>query len=145
MASKKRNHNAPEYSKKELITWVNNQHKFNVLFKEWEDSNYNKELHPSIDRKEDTVGYSLDNIQIMTWKENSLKNYRDRVDGKKFHGGNAHIKVKQILNNVVINEFVSLREAERETGVPHGNISKCCQKNKGYKTAGGFQWEAIKS
>lgn len=38
-----------------------------------------------------------------------------------------------------IAEYPSTKEAERQTGVYHGNICNCC-KGK-YKTAGGFVWQ----
>lgn len=38
----------------------------------------------------------------------------------------------------LIIEFVSSIEAERETGIDHSNIIKCCQGK--YKTSGGFYW-----
>ena len=35
--------------------------------------------------------------------------------------------------------YESTREAQRQTGTDHGDISKCCKGNK--KTAGGFRWK----
>ena len=43
------------------------------------------------------------------------------------------------LNNNFIKEYLGLREAERETGIPHQNISMCCRKNK-YSQCGGYVW-----
>lgn len=43
------------------------------------------------------------------------------------------------LNNNFIKEYRGLREAERETGIPHQNISMCCRKNK-YAQTGGYIW-----
>ena len=40
------------------------------------------------------------------------------------------------LNGNKINEFDSLRDVEKETGINHGNISKCC--NGIFKHTGGF-------
>ena len=54
------------------------------LFLKWQSSNYKRNLAPSIDRKDDTKGYSFENITVMTWKENDKKaseNYR----GKKHY------------------------------------------------------------
>ncbi len=47
------------------------------------------------------------------------------------------IKIIQYdLSGIKVNEFKSLREAERKTGINHGNISKCC--NGVFKHTGGF-------
>ena len=43
------------------------------------------------------------------------------------------------LNNNFLKEYKGLREAERETGIPHQNISMCCRKNKYYQS-GGYIW-----
>ena len=40
------------------------------------------------------------------------------------------------LNGIFIKEFNSFRDAERETGINHGNISKCCSGK--FKHTGGF-------
>jgi len=44
--------------------------------------------------------------------------------------------IRYNLNGKKIDEFISLREAERITGINHGNISKCCTGK--YKHSGGF-------
>jgi hypothetical protein len=50
---------------------------------------------------------------------------------------NNTIKIIQYdLNGLKINDFISTREAERITGINHGNISKCC--NGIFKHSGGF-------
>lgn len=42
------------------------------------------------------------------------------------------------MNGVEISRFESAHDAERETGVPNGNIGRCC---KGFtKSAGGYKW-----
>jgi len=37
--------------------------------------------------------------------------------------------------------YPSIREAERQTGINNACIARCCQKQVGFKTAGGFHWE----
>ena len=39
-----------------------------------------------------------------------------------------------------IKEYSSVREAERETGILHSNISSCCKQRYGCKSAGGYIW-----
>jgi len=45
------------------------------------------------------------------------------------------------LQDNVLNDFNSIREAERKTGVCRRHISGCCNKAKKHKTAGGFKWK----
>ena len=40
-------------------------------------------------------------------------------------------------------EFDSINEAERETGIWHSNISACCQGK--YKTSGGYHWKYVEN
>lgn len=43
------------------------------------------------------------------------------------------------LDGNKVNEFISLTEAQLQTGVELHNISECCRGNS--KTAGGYIWE----
>lgn len=46
-----------------------------------------------------------------------------------------------IQTNEIINTFISQKEAERQTGIYHSNIAKCC-KGKSHH-AGGYKWRYI--
>ncbi len=72
-SSRKRKHNLPDYSKEELFEWVKLQTNFEELWKNWVDSDYHKDLFPSIDRINDDKPYTFTNIQLMTWEENKGK------------------------------------------------------------------------
>jgi len=60
--SKRRNHNSPNYSFKELKGWAINQDVFHSIYNNWIESNFHHCLKPSIDRIDDYKPYSLDNI-----------------------------------------------------------------------------------
>lgn len=49
--------------------------------------------------------------------------------------------IQSDLEGNVLNKYGSTMEAERQTGINHSNISKCCRGVGRYKTAGGFKWE----
>ena len=55
--------------------------------------------------------------------------------------------IKVIGENVKTSEktrvFESTMDAERELGINHSNISKCCSGDKKYKTAGGYKWSYV--
>ena len=123
-----RNHRQPEYSKAELFDWCNSQTKFHELYSEWVNSNYEKRLRPSIDRKEDAIHYCFSNIQLMTWGENNDKprtaNYKSVYQYTK--------------SGEFIRSYSSMVEAQEITNVKASNISQVCHGHRA--TAGGFVW-----
>lgn len=141
-ASKQRGHNPPEYAKQELIDWCLSQLKFHVLYNAWLTSGFKKDLSPSCDRKDDSKGYSFDNIQLMTWKENYDKSRNDIRSGKLIHGNKPHKPVTgthKVTGEVI--SFVSTKEAMRQTGISASSISGCCRKLKNKLSAGGYKWK----
>lgn len=72
-SSNGRSHDQPTYTLNELKKWFWVQDSANEMYDNWENSGYDHDLKPSVDRKDNHIGYTLDNIQIMTWKENKLK------------------------------------------------------------------------
>ena len=50
---------------------------------------------------------------------------------------------KQVLCIELNKVFLSIHDAERETGINDGNISLCCQNKR--NTAGGYHWRYIKN
>lgn len=60
-------------SKEDFYNWSSSNNQFNFLFEIWEKNNYQNRLTPSIDRLDQKIGYSIDNIQWITHSENSRK------------------------------------------------------------------------
>ena len=79
--SRKRNHPPPSYTEAELFDWFWKQSNAEALYANWIASGYSTELHPSVDRLDDYLPYTLDNIQLITWKENFSKYCKDMEDG----------------------------------------------------------------
>ncbi len=139
-SSKARGHNKPAYTKDELFEYITSHEDFDNIFKKWEESNYNKMFTPSIDRLNDYLGYSFDNIRFVPYIINVSKAYSDRKNGIGVCGDNSCLKVKQLsLKGDFISEFYSMSEASRKTGLQISNISRCCRKER--KSSGGFMWE----
>lgn len=63
-------------SKDEFYQFALNNKSFHELFAIWEQNNYARRLAPSIDRIDSKFGYSLDNIQFITFSENCSKTSR---------------------------------------------------------------------
>jgi len=59
----------PSFTKKELADWAN-KNNFDYLWSIYEFSGKPRWLRPSVDRLDNSKGYSMDNIRLVTWKEN---------------------------------------------------------------------------
>lgn len=60
------------------------------------------------------------------------------------HLGKEHYRSKPVLqctkDGELIREWECIRDAEIELGIWNQNITHCCKRKYGYKTAGGFIW-----
>ena len=122
----------PLYSSLELYEWLISQSNWDCLYSDWVDSGYIKELIPSIDRIDSLIGYSFDNIQLLTWSENRLKGYKENG----LLQGNS---IRQLsLDGTEIKIFTSAREASRITGIHRGSILQVCKGER--NSAGGYRW-----
>lgn len=135
-----RKHDMPNYSKDELLSWVSTQPLFFVLYEQWVESGFQKDLVPSIDRKDDYKSYTFENIQIMTWIENRVKSYTsEKTIASRICFG---IEGKQTYQFSLDGKFISVFEssyiAGKETAISHRNIGACCRNE--LLSAGGFLW-----
>ena len=68
-----------------------------------------------------------------------------KIDSYCKRHGEAQINRKDQSKKVLCVEtgetFESMMDAERKTGIDHGNISKVCKEK--YKTTGGFHWKFL--
>ena len=135
--SKKRGHPSPSYSKKELKEWLYSQKEFHELYDNWKASNYDTRLKPSCDRLDDYKPYTLDNLQITTWRKNNTRVHEDMKNGINNKQNRAVLQFD--LNGEFITEHYSISEAGRKTGNSIGNIHMVCSGIRG--KAGGFIWK----
>jgi len=77
-ASRRKGYLPPSYSYEELEQWVAACPKFDQLFEAWKVSGYSERLKPSFDRINPLLPYSLDNLQMLTWRENYMKGVREK-------------------------------------------------------------------
>jgi len=61
------------FTKSEFVTWMLANEDYQRIFKTWEQSDYDLMLTPTIDRVDNKGHYSLDNIQVITHLDNSIK------------------------------------------------------------------------
>lgn len=134
--SRVRGHPMPLYSLDELRVWCFSKPEFIKLHSEWVDSDFERDFAPSLDRLRDNEGYSFDNIQVMTWKDNMVKGHNS-----------PHVNRDELCKDVLqyskdgkfIAEYHSVYEAGDATGIYRTNISSCCIGR--LKTAGKFVWK----
>ncbi len=140
--SKCRGHVPPSYTKKWLVEFMLSDSSFHELYDTWELSGYDKGLRPSIDRLDDYVGYTEDNIHITTWRANSLRSNEDMKNG--INNKQSREVSKYTLAGKFVCIYHSVNHACRENKLGITSIVGCCkgvdyQGNKRLKS-GGFQW-----
>lgn len=70
----------------------------------------------------------LENLNLMTSKENVNYGTRnERVAKKQINGKRSKPVLQFTLDNILVKEYPSIRQAERETGFASTNIVKCCK------------------
>ena len=143
-SSKTRGLPLPTYSLEEFRSWIIVQPNFRELYVAWLKSNRNKWLKPSVDRIKEWEGYSLGNIQLMTWAENKAKGELDCKEGRRYQTINQVCSFN-LETEELCNQYISAHEAERQTGVKHNTIASAMnqsRKHNGNKLGKGnsFKW-----
>ena len=83
-----------------------NNNDFNIIYDRWVALNYDKDEKPSFDRIDSKKGYSFDNIQIMTWRENNIKGRNENKKCKKV--------AQYTLEGNFLKQFNSISKAEAD-------------------------------
>ena len=127
---KKKGVSLPTYSLNEFHERFLNDEKFQDIYSNWVNNGCQYYDKPSIDRIDPDKGYSMDNIQVLTWRENREKGDRE----------NARRKTTAIVmfdrNGNKLREFESIKEAVKETNLHQGLIVAVCQGLRNH--TGGF-------
>ncbi len=133
----KRKMKLPTYSKSELKEWLLTKSDFLKIHQAWVKSNFDKNLIPSVDRKDDYITYTLTNINIVTWKVNNDKGNSDRVNCINTKASKSVIQYTIDMKKIKV--FDSIAQAIRELKLQHGtHISSCCKGEN--NSAYGFKW-----
>lgn len=113
-----RKHNPPQYSLEELLHWVDLQTNSLKLWDDYVKSSYKNSLRPSVDRLDDSLGYTLDNIQLVTWGENRAKGAKTKMAGEM---SSARPVAAYNLDGTHHKDFCTTSEAARYVkGKPYG-------------------------
>lgn len=150
-SSKKRGMSMPGYTKEELLAWLLTQPIFMTMYEEWKQSDYDRNLAPSVDRISDLDSYKLSTIQLMTWDENRKKAGLSKKNSELLVHHRSVIALNK--DGTVFKQYASMAEAMREFGgKPSASfgISSVCNgvpikdgKGRMYtpKTYKGYMWE----
>ena len=57
-------------SKEDFYSWIKNNETFNELFDNYKKNNFSQRLSPTVDRINPELGYTLDNMQLLTLSDN---------------------------------------------------------------------------
>ena len=77
------------------------------------------------------------NVNNLEWCDNDYNSHYGTAIKRRSKA------VQQILNNRVINQFDSISDAARKTGIDRGHIGDCCRQKAHYNTAGGYKWQYV--
>lgn len=107
-----RGHSEPAYTLEELLGWVDVQPTALAIWNNYVASGYKSDLRPSVDRLNDSLPYTLDNLQLLTWAENRAKGAQDKKNGIN-NSCNRAVKALH-LDGTLYKEYYSISQATRE-------------------------------
>lgn len=138
VSSKGRGHIKPTYTQNELFDWAIDNGLL-TLHAAWQASGYVQDLSPSADRLDPMQGYSLNNLRLVTWKENNEKAYADRKSCK--HVTKQCQRIEQLsLAGIHVAFYDSIASAARAVGAVRTNINAMCKGRPTIKSVGGYLW-----
>lgn len=108
----------------EFINYFKNNKTFLKLFKRWAKFDYEYKEIPSINRKNNDLGYLLENLEFITHSENCGIN-KEKLPILMYD-----------LEGNFIKEYPSKWAAHKELNIPNGNICKVVYGKR--KSAGGY-------
>jgi len=131
----------------QVNTWNNHQQKTFLLHRLLAEAFIpNPEHLLEVNHKDgNKLNNSLDNLEWVSRSENIMHGIKNGLIPSpwKDKSGSLHCRSKTTLqlnlNDEIVNEFGSAREASKITGINYGTISNVLI-NKG-KTAGGYKWK----
>lgn len=122
--SKDRGMDNPNFSRDELHIWLDNNG-YAAMYLYYSKNGFKSSDRPSIDRIDDYLPYTFENMQLTTWKENNTKAYKDRVDGRNTKQSRA-ILVFDLSGNFV-REGYSINSVARDIGCKASHICDVAQ------------------
>ena len=99
----------------------------------------NPENKPYVNHKDgDKTNYQLDNLEWVTAQENSIHASNTGLNDNAYAATSKPVNQLHKQTGELINEFSSIGEAAKCTGITWQNIASVCKGKR--KSAGGFVW-----
>lgn len=138
-SSKKRSHPSPSYTLEWLKNWMLSNPEYHRLHDIWVISGYDSKYKPTVDRLDDSIGYTEYNIQLLDWQSNRAKGHKERQKGGDTAQGRLCKKILQFnMNGVLVRGYKSITEAHRITNINRANIQACAMRKR--NRAGKYIW-----
>ena len=130
--SKRNDRYNDEFTLGEFKGWIA-QTSINRLYEQWAKRGFKTDRRPSMDRINPLKGYTFDNMQVITAKENRIKGDKEKMAlwGKRVY--------QSTLDGEVFAIYSSIKEAGLKTKINRNNISSVCNGKR--KQAGGYGWD----
>lgn len=135
--SKDRNHPPPNFDKLEFMLWAKEEG-FDSLFQVWLSLGQPREITPSVDRLNSTFPYTINNIRLVTWRENNEAAYTERKSCARVTRQCKTVN-QYALDGAFIKEYLSIANAARENSFCRTNINTCALGKAA--SAHGFVWK----
>ena len=139
---KKRPKTLPTYSETQFVSWFKTQPNSKAIYNTWVANNYAKDFRPSADRLDNTKSYTLGNLELVTWKENCSRGYRDVRNGSIQA---QHIPILQYTQEgILIAEHKSIKLGADSIGVTPPTLRNAIyklRKNGKPRLSGGYVWK----
>lgn len=132
--SKRNGRQNDEFTLEEFKTFISRTD-IRRLYERWAKCGYKTDRRPSVDRIDPLRGYTFDNMQVITAKENRIKGDKEKMVlwGKAIH--------QLSMQGIVVAKYPNIHTAMEITGINRNNISSVLHGKR--KSAGGFNWEII--
>ena len=120
--SVKRGHKPPDFTEQELLDWVISKPNFGKLWSDYVASGYNRMKVPSLDRIDESVGYTFSNLELVTWEINANRAWNKRMKPVAAY----------TLKGKLINSYESTTLASQNLGVPLYDITNTIKGKQKY-------------
>ncbi len=126
--SKRRGHDLPKLSFETFFEWIIKSTPFEILFAEWDKNGRQEKEIPSVNRIDNEKGYSLKNMEVITWGENDALNLcekqmdiRDNNDGHWSRKSPVDPDSYHLIRNESMIQYL---KTEKEKIILFGNTQK---------------------
>lgn len=134
--SKNRGHPPPDYDLETLISWLEMQPDLTQIWNDYVASGYERELAPSLDRKDNSLPYTLSNLQLVTTNQNKRNAGQDSKNCILLSKHRAVVAYNK--DGSFHSEYESISEAARALSTYPANIEQAASEKR--KTHKKLKW-----